>query len=86
MKKISMINFKDHEQRLNERNEFVFKCRHKGKFELSWLGATKALTLGNSRNISAGWFLLILTFNSVDDSIIWRGDLCRGGDSGKFRY
>ena len=29
--KISIINFRDHRLQLNERNELVFKCRHKGK-------------------------------------------------------
>ena len=33
--KISIINFKNGKLLLNERNEFVFKCRHKGKFKLS---------------------------------------------------
>ncbi len=54
-----------------ERNGFVFKCRHKSKFRLSWLGATEARTLGNSRDIDAGWFLLeLITFNPVVDRII----------------
>ena len=39
---------------LNEWNELVFKCRHKSKFKLSWLGATKAPTLDNSWDIDAG--------------------------------
>ena len=30
------------------RNELVFKCRHKGKFRLSWLRASEAPILGNS--------------------------------------
>ena len=47
-------------------------------------GGTEAPTQNNSRDIDAGWFLLeLLTFISVVDCIIWRGDLCRGGDSGK---
>ena len=33
--KISIIDFKDRRQLLNERNELVFKCRHKSKFKLS---------------------------------------------------
>ena len=85
--KISIINFKDCGLLLNERNELVFKCRHTGKFRLSWLGATEAPTQSNSRETDARWFLLeLITFNSVVDSIIWRGDLCRGRDSEKFRY
>ena len=43
--KISVINFKYHGLLLNERNELVFKCRHKSKFRLSWLGANEAPTL-----------------------------------------
>ena len=50
-------------------------------------GATEAPTLDSSRDIDAGGFLLeILTFISLVNSIVWRGDLCRGGDSWKFRY
>ena len=33
--KISIINFKNRKLLLNKRNEFVFKCRHRGKFKLS---------------------------------------------------
>ena len=33
--KISIINFKNRKLLLNERNELVFKCRHRGKFKLS---------------------------------------------------
>ena len=33
--KISIINFKNRKLLLNERNEVVFKCRHRGKFKLS---------------------------------------------------
>ena len=85
--KICIINFKGRRLLLNEWNEFVFKCRHKSKFRLSWLGATKAPTLDKSRNIDVGWVLLeLITFISVVDSTIWRGDLCRGEDSWKFRY
>ena len=51
MKKISIINFRDHRLLLNEQSELVFKCRHKGKFKLSWLGATETPTLGNSKDI-----------------------------------
>ena len=32
---ISIINFKDRRLLLNERNELVFKSRHKSKFKLS---------------------------------------------------
>ena len=39
--KISIINFKNRKLRLNERNELVFKCRHRGNFKLSWLSATE---------------------------------------------
>ena len=45
--KIKMINFKDHWLLLNERNEIVFKCRHKSKFKLSCLGTTEPPTLDN---------------------------------------
>ena len=85
--KNSIFNLKDCRQLLNELNELVFKCGHKSKFRLSWLGITKASALDNSRDIDAGWFLLeIITFISVVNSIIWRGDLCKGEDSLKFRY
>ena len=83
--KISIIDFKDHRRVLNEQNELVFKCRHKSKFRLSWQGATEALILDNSWGIDGGWFFLeLITFISVVDSIIWRGDLCTGRDSWKF--
>ena len=39
--KISIINFKNRKLLLNERNELVFKCRHRGKFKLSRLRATE---------------------------------------------
>ena len=39
--KISIINFKNRKLLLNERNELVFKCRHRGKFKLSWLRTTE---------------------------------------------
>ena len=39
--KISIINFKNRKLLLNERNELMFKCRHSGKFKLSWLRATE---------------------------------------------
>ena len=55
--KISKINSKDRRLLLNERNELVFKCRHKSKFKLSWLGATEAPTLGNSKDIDEGNFI-----------------------------
>ena len=59
---------------LNEWIELVFKCRYKSKFELSWLGATKAPTQDKSKDIDFGWFLLeIITFISVITSIIWQG-------------
>ena len=79
--KISIINFKDHRLLLNERNELVFKWRHKVKFKLSWLGATKAPTLDKNRDIDFGWFLLeIITFISVITDIICQEDLYREGD------
>ena len=84
--KISIIYFKDHRLLLNEPNELVFKCRHKSKLKLSWLGATEAPTQDNSRDIDSGWFLLEITFISVVNSIIWWGDLCNGGSSWKCRY
>ena len=40
--KISIINFKNRKLLLNERNELVFKCRHRGKFKLSRLRTTGA--------------------------------------------
>ena len=39
--KISIINFKNQELLLNETNELVFKCRHRGKLKLSCLRATE---------------------------------------------
>ena len=48
--KISIINFWDRRLLLNERNELVFKCRHKGKFKLTWLKATEAPILSNSKD------------------------------------
>ena len=72
--KISIINFKDRRLLLNERNELVFQCRHKGKFKLSWCGTTKAPTLDKNRDIDFGWFLLeIITFISVINNIFRRG-------------
>ena len=50
-----MINFKDRWLLLNERNELVFKCRHKSKFKLSWLGATEAPTLDKNKDIDFYW-------------------------------
>ena len=38
--KNSIINFKNRKLLLNERNELVFKSRHRGKFKLSWLRTT----------------------------------------------
>ena len=55
--KISIINFKDRRLLLNERKVLVFRCRPKGKIRLSWLGATEAPTLGNSRDIDDGIFI-----------------------------
>ena len=44
--------------------------------------ATKDPTQDNRRHINAEWFLMeIITFISVVTSIIWHGNLCRGGDS-----
>ena len=69
-----MINFKDRRLLLNERNEFVFKYRQKGKFELSCLGATEAHTLDKNRDIDFGCSLLeIITFIPVITRIIWCG-------------
>ena len=34
--KEGIINFKNRRLLLNERNELVFKCRHRRKFKLSW--------------------------------------------------
>ena len=65
-KKITLINFKDCKLLLNEHNKLVFKCRHKSKFKLFWLGATEAPTLPKNKDIDFGWFLLeIITFISV---------------------
>ena len=87
MKKISITNLKDYGLLLNERDVLVFKCRHKSNFTLPRLEATEVPTLSNSRDIDAGWFLLeLITFNSVGDSVIWREDLYKGGDSWKSRY
>ena len=83
---INIINFKDLTLLHNERNELAFNCRHKSKLKLSWLGATKAPTLkkkililddfiGNN-NISFGNYWYCMTGR----------DLCREGDSWKFRY
>ena len=38
--KVGIINFKNWKLLLNEKNELVFKCRHRGKFKLSWLRTT----------------------------------------------
>ena len=85
--KISMINFKDRRLLLKECHELVFKCTHKSKYKLSWIGATEAPTQDNWKYIDFGWFLLeIIAFISVITTIIWRGDLCREGDSRIFRY
>ena len=51
----------------------MFECRHKSKFNSSWLGATEAPTLDKNKDIDFGWFLLeIITFISVLTSIIWQ--------------
>ena len=55
--KISIMNFKNHRLLLKEQNKPVFKCRHKGKFRLSWQGSTEAPTLGNSRDIDESIFI-----------------------------
>ena len=68
--KISIINFNDRRQLLNERNELRFKCIHKSKSKLSWLGATEATTLDNSGDIDAGWFLFE-TFYFSKSKISW---------------
>ena len=60
MKKISIINLKDLRLLLNERNELLFKCRHRGKFELFGLGTTEAPNLDNRKDIDVEWFLLEL--------------------------
>ena len=85
-KKISIINFKDCRRLPNECNTLVFKCKHKSKFKLSWLGATEAPTLDKNKDIDFRWFLLEITYIIVITSIIWRGDLCKERDSWKFRY
>ena len=54
--KISIINFKDRRLLLNECNELVFRCRHKGKFKLSWLRATEAATLDKNMDIDFRYF------------------------------
>ena len=56
--KISIINFKDCRQLLNECNKLVSNCRHKSKFKLSWLGATETPTLDKNKDIDFGWFLI----------------------------
>ena len=43
---------------LNERNELMFKCKHKSKFKLFWVGAFKAPTLDRNKEIDFGWFSL----------------------------
>ena len=54
--KINIIDFKDRRWLCNERNLFVFKCRHKNKFKLSWFGATDAPTIEMHKDIGFGWF------------------------------
>ena len=72
--KNSIINFKDRRLLLDECNEHGFKCRHKSKFKLSWLGATETSTRDKNKDIDFGWFLWeIKTFISVIASIISRG-------------
>ena len=71
MKKISIINFRDRRLQLNERYELVYKCRHKSKFKLPWLGATETLTQDKNKDIDFEWFLLeIITFISTITSFI----------------
>ena len=71
--KISITNFKDRRLLLNECNELVFKCRHKSKFKLSWLGATEVPSQVKEKDIDFGWFLLgIIIFISVITNISWR--------------
>ena len=65
MKRISIINFKDRRLLLNERNAFLFKCRHKSKFELSWMGATEAPSLDNCWGI-------VHPFGSSDTVTSWK--------------
>ena len=85
--KISIINFEERIVLWNKPDELLFKCRHISIFKLSWVGATEAPIQDNSRDIDAGWFLVeIRKFISIVNCIIWRGDLCRGGDSWKFKY
>ena len=58
---------------LNERNELVFKCRHKSKFKLSWLGVIEGPTLDKNKDIDLGWFLReIITCISEITSMIWQ--------------
>ena len=79
--KISMIKFKDRRLQLNESNDLMFKCRHKSRFKLSWLGATKVPTLDKNKDIDFGRFSLeTITFISVITSIIWQG-IYRGEES-----
>ena len=56
--KISIINSKDCRLLLNGCNEIVFKCRHKSKFKLFWLGATEVPTLDENKDIDFGWFFI----------------------------
>ena len=74
--KIWIINFNDCRLLSNERNELVFKCRHKSKFRLFWLGATEAPTLAGILMLD-DFYLELITFISVVENIT--GDLCRGG-------
>ena len=63
--KISIINFKDRRLLLNECNELVFKYRNKNKFNLSWLGASKAPTQDKTKDIDFGWFLLKIIISII---------------------
>ncbi len=61
-------------------SELVFKCRHIGKF-ISWLRAIEGPTQDENCDIDFGWILLVkMTFISLINRIILRGDVCRGGD------
>ena len=60
--KISKINFKNCKLMLNERNELVFKCRHKGRFKLSRLGDIEVPTMDKNGDIHLGCHFL-KTFN-----------------------
>ena len=52
--KISIINFKDHRQLLNESTELRFKYRRISKFKSTWLGATEVPTQDKNKDIYFG--------------------------------